>query len=344
MHPKEKLAEPKVDTLPSGQKIADLVWGFAPTQAAAAAVELDLFSLIAQGMSGASELAKASGTQARGLTMLLDALVGMGLLDKQKGRYALTPEAEAYLVKGKDSYMGWFFQHSSDMMQGWGRLPEILRAGKPVRPVDGQGASEEFFPPLVRALHVSHLPAARNLARKLGVGARWRGLKILDVAAGSGVWSIAALEEDPSATATALDWPRVLDVAREFAAKHGVDDRFSTLEGSWRETPLEENTYDLALLGHICHAEGEEASREFLRRLCPALRPGGKAVVLDMVPNDERTAPAFPLLFALNMLVHTERGGTYTLEEYGRWFSEAGFKKVEAVDIRSHSPAIVASK
>ncbi|MCX5786926.1 MAG: class I SAM-dependent methyltransferase, partial [Elusimicrobia bacterium] len=130
-------------------------------------------------------------------------------------------------------------------------------------------------------------------ARKLGVGSRWRGLKILDVGAGSGVWSIAALEEDLSSTAVALDFPKILAITREYAAKAGVTDRLTFLEGSMHEARFEAGEYDLVLLGNICHSEGEAATRTFLKGLEPALRPGGKVAVIDMIPNEDRTGPAF---------------------------------------------------
>ncbi|TPW18643.1 MAG: O-methyltransferase family 2 [Elusimicrobia bacterium] len=344
MSPKEKLVEPKGEVLPSPQKILDMVFGFTPTVALATAVRLDVFTVLSQGVSTVPELSKATGAGLRGLVMLLDFLVSLGLVEKQSGRYSVTPESESYLVRGKDTYVGGFLDLAPGMMQDWLRLGDTLKTGEPVRRVETQDASEEFFPPLIRALYVANMGAARNLARKLGIGTRWRGLRILDVAAGSGVFGIGALLEDPSSTVTALDYPRILNVTREFAAKAGVEDRLSYLEGSLREVPLEDNTFDLALLGNICHSEGEDASREFFRKLQPAMRAGGKVAVIDMVPNEERTGPPFPLLFALNMLLHTRQGGTFTQGEYTRWLQEAGFKKVEAVDIRSHSPAIVASK
>lgn len=264
--------------------------------------------------------------------------------DLDANRYALAPESEAYLVRGKESYLGSFLDVFKGNLADWTKLAESVRTGRPARPIVGQGDFEEYFPPLIRALHVSNLPAARNLAHKLGVGSRWRGLKILDVGAGSGVWSIAALEEDPSSTAVALDFPKILAITREYAAKAGVTDRLTFLEGSMHEARFEEGEYDLVILGNICHSEGEAATRTFLKGLEPALRPGGKVAVIDMIPNEDRTGPAFPVLFALQMLLHSPEGSTFTQTDYTRWFEEAGFKKVDAVDIRSHSPAIIASK
>ncbi len=111
-----------------------------------------------------------------------------------------------------------------------------------------------------------------------------------------------------------------------------------------KEVDFGENRYDLALLGNIVHSEGEESSRDLFKRLYRALKSGGRVAIIDMIPNNERTGPPFALIFALNMLVNTEKGGTYTLEEYTRWLSDAGFKRVESADIQSHSPLIICYK
>ncbi|MBI4422337.1 MAG: methyltransferase domain-containing protein [Elusimicrobia bacterium] len=341
---KEKLLDQKPELATNPQRIIDLFFGYSPTFVLATAVQLEVFTALTSGALTAPDVAKATSSSPRGMAMLLDALVSLGLLDKQANRYALTPDSEAYLVRGKDGYLGGFFDFLQGNLQSWLRLTQAVKSGDPIHKMEDQSGSEEFFPPLIRSLHVANMAPAHSLTRKLGVGTRWRGLKILDVGAGSGVWGIAAAVEDPSATVTALDFPRILGITREYAAKAGVGDRFSYLEGNMREAALEENTYDLAILGNICHSEGADATRAFLKRLQPAMRAGGKVAIIDMVPNEDRTGPSFPLVFALEMLINTAQGGTFTQGEYSRWLQEAGFKKVEAVDIRFHSPVIVAQK
>ncbi|MBI4348383.1 MAG: methyltransferase domain-containing protein [Elusimicrobia bacterium] len=341
---KEKLLDSKPEIAASPQRIVDLWFGYAPTMVLVTAVQLDVFGTMTEGAQTAADVAKATNTSPRGMTMLLDALVSLGLLEKQANRYDLTPESETYLVKSSDGYLGGFFEMFQKGVHDWLKLPEAVRSGAPVRSVEHQKRSEEFFPPLIRALHVANMGPAHGLARKLGLGTRWRGLRVLDVAAGSGVWGIAAAQEDPSTTVAALDFPKILTIAREYAAKAGVADRMSYLETDMRDATFEDNTYDLVILGNICHAEGADATREFLTRVQPAIRPNGKLAIVDMIPNEERTEPPFPLLFALQMLLHTTQGGTFTQSEYTRWLQEAGFKKVEAVDIRFHSPIIVASR
>ena len=272
--------------------------------------------------------------------MLLDALAGFGLLTKSGGRYELTPHARQYLVRESEDYAGGLAEMGR-MIEAWTHLDECVRTGRPVHRVEAQEQAEEFFPMLVRTLHVVNREPARRTAEALGTGTRSKGLRVLDVAAGSGVWGIAFAEADGEARVTAQDFPGVLPTTREYVRRHGLEERFDFLAGDLKEVDFGEAQYDLALLGNIVHSEGEESSRDLFRRLRRALKDGGRIVIIDMLPDDARTGPPYQLIFALNMLVNTERGDTYTLADYTRWLNDAGFPRVETADIGSHSPAVI---
>jgi ubiquinone/menaquinone biosynthesis C-methylase UbiE len=306
-------------------------------------LRLGLFSHLAAGAGTAAEVARAADSSERGTRMLLDALTGFGLLTKSGERYELTPHARQYLVRESPDYAGGLAE-SGAMFDAWTHLDECVRTGQPMQRVETKERAEEFFPMLVRTLHVVNREPARRTAEALGAGAANKGLRVLDVAAGSGVWGIAFAEADPSARVTAQDFPGVLPTTREYVRRHGLEERFDFLAGDLKEVDFGESQYDVALLGNILHSEGEESSRELLRRLRRALRPGGRVVIIDMLPNDSRTGPPYQLIFALNMLVNTERGDTYTLAEYTRWLQEAGFPRVETADIGSHSPAVIGQR
>jgi ubiquinone/menaquinone biosynthesis C-methylase UbiE len=325
------------------EQIMQMNFSFAPSCVMTAALRLGVFSHMAAGKSTAAEVAQAAGASERGTRMLLDALAGFGLLTKSGERYELTPHARQYLVRESPDYAGGMAE-SGGMIEAWTHLDECVRTGRPVHRVETQERAEEFFPMLVRTLHVVNREPARRTAEALGAGRESKGLRVLDVAAGSGVWGIAFAEADPSARVTAQDFPGVLPTTREYVRRHGLEERFDFLAGDLKEVDFGEAQYDVALLGNIVHSEGEESSRELFRRLRRALRPGGRVVVIDMLPNDARTGPPYQLIFALNMLVNTERGDTYTLAEYTRWLNEAGFPRVTTADIGSHSPAVVGQR
>lgn len=329
-----------------GWTVADLLQmhlGFAPSRILTTALELNVFSHIAAGNRTVTELAGAAGTTERGMRMLLDALVGSQLLNKDSQEYQLTPIAAQCLVRNSPDYVG-------DMLDldriwaSWSGLTETVRTGTPFRPVERQQEAEAFFPKLIRGLHVMNREPARRTAEALGAGRDRRGLQVVDVACGSGVWSIAIAQADKQARITAQDFPGVLDSTRAFLKRDGVEDRYDFLPGNLKEVDFGIERFDLALLGNIVHSEGEISSRDLFRRIHRALRPSGRMVVIDMIPNDDRTGPLFPLLFAINMLVNTEFGDTFTRAEYTRWIREAGFQRADAVDVSWHSPILIAQK
>ncbi len=324
-------------------QLMELHLGFAPARILMSAVELDVFSRIYDGHRTATRIAGAAGAAERGIRMLLDALTAMRLLEKKRDQYSLTPFAAQYMVRASPDCLGDFLTMES-LWDSWGSLTESVRTDRPYRRVETQKEAEEFFPKLVRGLHIVHREPAQRIARLLGAGNGRGQLRILDVAAGSGVWGIAFAEADAGARVTAQDYPRMLDVTREQLRRHGVEAQYDFLPGDLKRVEFGEQRYDVALLGNIVHSEGEESSRDLFRRLHRALRDGGEMVVIDMIPNEERTGPPFAAIFALNMLVNTEKGSTYTVSEYRRWLQEAGFQHVETADIEWHSPIILARK
>ncbi len=316
---------------------------FAPARILSAALQLQVFSHIAAGSRTAAAIARAAGASERGMTMLLDALTALELLEKKNGEYILLKFSRQYLVRDSPEYVGSIMENDA-LWNAWSQLTECVRTGKPFMQVNQQNHAEAFFPVLIRTLHITGRQSARRLAQALGAGAEHRGLRVLDVGCGSGVWGIAMAEADAAARLTAQDFPAVLDHTRRFLEQHGVADRYDFLPGDLNQVAYGQARYDLALLGNIVHSEGESASRALFRNLHAALRPGGRVVVIDMIPNDGRTGPFFPLMFALNMLVNTNAGSVYTLAEYSQWLRDAGFDRIETLDIASHSPAIVAAK
>jgi len=235
-------------------------------------------------------------------------------------------------------------EKGAPILEAWLNLAEVIRTGRSPLHLEQQQAAEEFFPALVRTLHAVNREPARRAAAALGAGTARKGMRVVDVACGSGVWGIAIAQADPEARITAQDYPGVFAVTRECVAREGVEAQYEYLPGDLKAVNFGASRYDLAILGNIVHSEGERPSRDLLRRMAKALKPGGRIAIVDMIPNDERTGPPFPVMFALNMLVHTAEGDTYTLAEYRTWLEEAGFTRVETADIGSHSPLIVATK
>jgi 2-polyprenyl-3-methyl-5-hydroxy-6-metoxy-1,4-benzoquinol methylase len=325
-------------------RIIDDLWGAWKARALVAGVELDVFTHIAAGKCTTEEIAFATEASERGITFLLDALVAMGYLQKSGRRYRLRPLAAKYLVRGKERYLGRSAALLPVHWESWGHLTEVVKSGLPVQAIDQVDRAKEFFPKLVEAIFSNNYFSARLAVRSLPQKVR-RGLRrILDVAAGSAAWSIPFAQAIPGARVTALDLPEVTPVTRQFAQRFGVAARYDYLEGNLRELDFGRGAYDLVILGHILHSEGRERARQLLARSAAALRKGGLLLIAEMIPNDQRTGPLIPLLFGLNMLLHTEQGDAFTLRDYRGWLRQIGLRNVRTIKIPAPSPLILATK
>jgi SAM-dependent methyltransferase len=325
-------------------RIMQMSHGFWPASIISSAAAYDFFTHIAHGRDTAAAVAAAAGTDPRGTRMVLDSLVALEFLTKKNGRYALTPESDAFLVRDRStSIVEMIAEHPPLMWDDWGRLREALKTGRPVRTVDDVASGGEFFPRLIRMIMSLSLGPADAVAEHLGIGTTLTGTRILDVGAGACAWTIPFARRDRTAGITALDLQPVLDETAKIVQEFGVAESFRLQAGDYRTDEFGSD-YDIVVFGNICHIETPETNRRLIARAHRALKARGRLVIGDMLPNDARTGPPFPVMFALNMFLHCD-GDTYTFEEYRAWLREAGFTAVESYDTeRSHSPVIIATR
>ncbi len=309
-----------------------------------AAVELDLFSHIAAGKTSAQQVAAAAGASDHGTRRLLDALCGLGYLRKTGQSYRLTRSAADHLVRGKPLYMGDAAMIGKTLMGAWSMLAEVVKSGGPVRNPRSAEEPQTFFAKLVPAIFPASFLAATATVKRLPAAARRRIRRILDIGAGAAAWSIPFAKAIKGARVTVADYPAVTQVTRQYAERWGVADKFDYLEGDFREIDFGTGGFDLAILGHILHGEGLDWSKRLLKRTCDALVDGGMLLIGEFVPNDQRSAPALPLLFGLNMLINIPGGDVFTMREYREWLKEAGFRKVATLPAPHVSPLILATK
>ena len=314
------------------------------SRALIAGVDLDIFSHIAKGKRTVKEIAEAAGASPRGMTYLLDALTAIHYLRKTGSRYSLSPVSAMFLVPGRAAYMGAMAQALSLTWDAWKNLTESVRSGRSAEAVNVAEKGKEFFPKLVASLFPGSFAASAAAVSRLPEKERSKIHRILDVAAGSGAWSLAFARAIPQARVTSMDFPEMTPITRGFTEKLGVAARYDYLEGDLRQVDFGRDTYDLVILGHIVHSEGEKHGKELLRKSFVALRPGGKLLIAEYVPNDARTGPAMPLLFGLNMLLQTEEGNVFTLHEYRTWLKATGFRKVTTIPVPPPTSVILATK
>jgi SAM-dependent methyltransferase len=325
-------------------RIMQMAHGFWPAAIISSAAAYDFFTHVALGRNTVEALAAAAGTDPRGTRMVLDSLVALEFLTKQDGRYALTPESDAFLVRDRPtSILEMIAEHPALMWNDWGKLREALKTGKPVTTVDDLEAGNEFFPRLIRMIMSLSLGPADAVADYLGIGSTLKGASIVDVGAGACAWTIPFARRDRAARITAFDLQPVLTEAAKIVRELGVAESFQMQPGDYRTDELG-NNFDIAVFGNICHIETPDANRQLIARAHRALKPGGRLVIGDMLPNEDRSGPPFPVMFAVNMFLHGA-GDCYTFGEYRQWLREAGFSGEEAYDThRSHSPVIIATK
>ncbi len=338
---------PKSETGPlTPDRLMGIAHGFWASQILASAAHYGFFTLISRGKNTADAIASAAGTDPDGTRMVLDSLVALEILRKQEGAYALTPEAEAFLVNGRPGDISpMIADHPQVLWNEWGRLRDALkRRPKASAEYTEDPGAEGFFARLIRIIMPLALGPADAVAEHLGVGTSRKGLRILDVGAGSGAWTMPFARRDPSAEITAFDLPRVLGETRKIVDETGLGARYRLQAGDLTRDDFGEARYDIAVLGNICHGLTPDQNRDLFTRLHRAIVPGGQLVIADMVPNEQRSGPPFPVLFAVNMYLMTG-GDTYTFSEYAAWLAQAGFSHPTAFDThRSHSPVILATR
>jgi len=168
-------------------------------------------------------------------------------------------------------------------------------------------------------------------------------IRVLDLGAGSGIWGIALAQKSPRVRVTAVDWAGMIPTTKRITQKFGVGDRINYVEGDMLEANFDSG-YDIATLGHILHSEGEDRSRRLLAKTFRALKSGGTIAIAEWLVNDDRTKPLPSLMFAVQMLVNTEKGDTFSFNEIKNWLEDAGFKKVRKVEAPGPSPLVLATK
>ncbi|HET6573542.1 MAG TPA: methyltransferase [Fimbriiglobus sp.] len=315
---------------PSPALFMDTVNAYQRTEALRSAIELDLFSAVAAGRRTAAEIADACRASPRGVRILADYLTIIGFLRKAGDRYDLTPDAAAFLDRASPAYLGSAaeFLLVPEIRDCFRQLTAAVRRGGTA--VSGEGTVSPDNPVWVTFARsmapLMRLPA--ELLAGLVGGDRGGPLRVLDVAAGHGMFGVTIARHYPKAHVTALDWASVLAVAAENARLAGVADRHTLLPGSAFEVGWG-GPYDVVLLTNFLHHFDAPTCERLAGKAYAALAPGGRALTLEFVPDADRISPPATATFALTMLASTAGGDAYTFAEYERIFAAAGFARSE---------------
>lgn len=306
-----------------------------------AAVQHRVFTLLESASATTEDLATRAAISRRGAQALLDGLLGLGLIQLDRGHYSNSAEASTFLVEDKPTYMGGFMKCEGLAMEQWVKLGEAVRTGEPQS--HSFDAPAGFFEDLVPAIAPLSMPAAEVAVKELKL-ANAGAISILDVGGGSGIYSAIFLKANRQAKSTQLDFPSINRLARQYVQKYGVAERFNTIDGDFHVTDLGKAAYDVVVYSHIAHQESPESNIDLFKRIRAALKPGGSLVINDFVVQDDRSGPPFALIFHANMFVKTKGGATYRAADYRAFLQQAGFGEPRFVNTPGPSSLVISRR
>jgi ubiquinone/menaquinone biosynthesis C-methylase UbiE len=327
------------------ERLMELSFAYAPPLIISAGVNNKVFDSLEDGAKTPEQVAQQTGASARAVKILMNALVGLNLLKKNRqAKYSLSDESGAFLLSKKPgTHAGFFGTIAPQLISRWLGLSNIVREGRPAVTVNQETEGTEFFSQLVENIIPMSYPPAKKLGDHLKLAKAKKEIRVLDLAAGSGIWGIALAQKSPRVRVTAVDWAGMIPTTTRITQKFAVGDRFNYVEGDILEANFG-SSYDIATLGHILHSEGEDRSRQLLKKTFGALKSGGTIAIAEWLVNDDRTKPLPSLMFAVQMLVNTEKGDTFSFNEIKNWLQEAGFKKVRKLQAPGPSPLVLATR
>lgn len=312
------------DLIRSGQDIMEAIYGFRKARIILTAFELDIFTLLNDGALTAAEVAARSGADPRAADRLMNALCAVGLLVKVDGRFCNSAVAAKHLVKGAAGFMGGI-GHSLNLWDTWSTLTDAVRKGGTVAGSDPADRDNSWLKSFIAAMHQRAASQAPVVAELIGMSGVTR---CIDIGGGSGAFSIAMARAVENLHATIFDLPDVIAMARSYVAESGLAEMFGFIEGDFNIDGFGSG-YDLAFLSAIIHMNSVDRNVGLINKTAASLVRGGRIVIQDFIMNDDRTEPAAGVFFALNMLVGTEAGDTYTSSEVSSWLKGAGFTGIE---------------
>ncbi len=313
--------------------------GFQESRALLTAVELDVFTAVAEGAT-ASEVAGKLHADPRGMEMLLNALVTLGALIKQDGVFRNTSMTAEWLSDQSPASERAGLMHVVHLWDQWSALTRVVRTGKPYTRRRAGTGSRKWTRAFIAAMHRGARVRAPHVLKAIGVeGVR----RMLDVGGGSGALSIAFAQAATELRAEVLDLPAVLPITRRHIREAGLSDRVTARSGDLTCDDFGQG-YDLALVSMICHMLDPDQNQDLFRRVYQSLAPGGRIVIQDFILGPDKTAPRMAAIFSLNMLTGTQAGASYSEPEYAEWLQEAGFREIRKIDLPAPSALMLGTR
>jgi SAM-dependent methyltransferase len=313
---------------PTPERFFGAINAYEQTEAMKAAIELEIFTAIAEGNATAAAIAKRCNASERGVRVLCDFLTIHGFLTKDGTQYGLTPDSAVFLNRKSPAYVGGAIEFllTPRVREAHALLTEAVRRGGSALGEGNMVPENPDWVKFARAMMPMMVMPSRIMAEELHKGGEAH--KVLDIAAGHGLYGITVAKENPAAVIYACDWRNVLAVAEENARAMGVGDRYHLLPGSAFEVDFG-GGYDLALVTNFLHHFDAPTCATFMKKVHASLSPGGRAAIVEFVPNPDRVSPPMAAAFSMVMLATTPSGDAYTFAELEGITKDAGFSRVE---------------
>jgi 2-polyprenyl-3-methyl-5-hydroxy-6-metoxy-1,4-benzoquinol methylase len=327
---------------PTPSLVFEMLLAYQQTAALKAAIDLDLFRALGDAPKDVAAIARHCSASERGIRILCDFLSIHGVLLKENGRYKHSPTSATFLDPRSPASLAsitQFLSHKT-IREPYDQLEQIIRSGRTVLPGDGSVEPENpVWVQFAESMAPMMGPLAGPLAAIVLEGHKGP-MRVLDIAAGHGLFGIEIAKQNPKARVTGLDWAPVLRVAMDNARKGGVHERYDMLPGSAFDVDFG-GPYEVVLLTNFLHHFDVAKCVGLLKRVRKAMRPGGLAAALEFVPNEDRISPPIPAAFSMSMLTTTAAGDAYTLSELTAMYHDAGFKNVTSYPIAMSPHTIV---
>jgi len=311
----------------TAEEISNISRGFQPACVLLAAADLDVFTALKKKPLSAGQLTGKLKTNPRATAVLLNALTALKLLIKDKGKYRLASRADELLTENSSKTILFGLRHQANCMRRWVQLAEVIKTGRPAERCPSIRGSKDDLVSFINAMENFSSPIANDVIGKLG---KLKFEHLLDVGGASGTWTIAFLKAHPKARATLFDFPDVVPMARKRIANSGLSKRVAIVGGDMFKNKLPKGA-DFVWLSAIAHQNSRKENQQLFSKIYSAMKKGGTLIIRDVVMEKNRTGPQAGALFAVNMLVGTAGGGTYTFDEFKKDLADAGFKKITLV-------------
>ncbi len=323
----------------SPEHIREIAYAFQESRILLTAFELNIFTILDKHIMNSEEISGKINTDNRATDRLLNAICGMGLLRKVKGKFYNTDLSSKYMVDGKPEFMGNLY-HTNHLWNTWSHLTSSVKKGSSFIGDQNKKEKEEWVESFIAAMHYRGIKQAKLLAMMFDLSNTKR---MLDVGGGSAAFSMELVKRNLSIKAVVLDLPHVIPLTKKYVEEEKLKDNFDFIEGDYLTKDFGSG-YDLILLSAIVHINSYDQNKTLIQKCADALNSKGMVIINDFIMNNDRIQPHHGAIFSLNMLVGTVNGDTYTEEEMKEWLSAAGFSKVERKKTSFASDLIIGIK